>query len=171
MKKSIILSLLLMSVITLHAQRADYSVVPMPQQIHLTGKSMFRLSASTRIVYPEADEEMERNARFLQDYVREITGIRPVLSTNVLQSTVGFEALMKILKDILSIDNNIKFKKDAFDKYVNKFADLQLHDTNQFPMTTRGKKILYYSIFIKVFPDDASIEEKKIELESLHNAD
>ena len=86
MKKSIILSLLLMSVITLHAQRADYSVVPMPQQIHLTGKSMFRLSASTRIVYPEADEEMERNARFLQDYVREITGIRPVLSTNVLQS-------------------------------------------------------------------------------------
>ena len=78
---------------------------------------------------------------------------------------------MKILKDILSIDNNIKFEKNAFDKYVNKFADLQLHDTNQFPMTTRGKKILYYSIFIKVFPDDASIEKKKRELESLHNAD
>ena len=75
-----------MSIITLHAQRADYSVVPIPQQIHLTGKPMFRLSASTRIVYPEANEEMERNARFLQDYVREITGIRPVLSTNVLQS-------------------------------------------------------------------------------------
>ena len=75
-----------MSVITLHAQRADYSVVPMPQQIHLTGKSMFRLSASTRIVYPEANEEMERNAHFLQDYIRELTGIRPVLSTNVLQS-------------------------------------------------------------------------------------
>ena len=86
MKKSIILSLLLMSVITLHAQRADYSVVPMPQQIHLTGKSMFRLSASTRIVYPEANEEMERNAHFLQDYIHELTGIRPVLSTNVLQS-------------------------------------------------------------------------------------
>lgn len=91
--------------------------------------------------------------------------------TNVLQSTVGFEALMKILKDVLSIDSNMEFKKNAFDKYVNKFADLQLHDTNQFPMTTRGKKILYYSIFIKVFPDDASIEEKKRELESLHNAD
>ena len=72
---------------------------------------------------------------------------------------------------ILSIDNNIKFGKNAFDKYVNKFADLQLHDTNQFPMTTRGKKILYYSIFIKVFPDDASIEEKQRELESLNNAE
>ena len=86
MKKSIILSLLFMLVIMLHAQRADYHVVPMPQQIHLTGKPMFKLSSSTRIVYPEADEEMERNARFLQDYVREITGIRPVLSTNLAQS-------------------------------------------------------------------------------------
>ena len=87
--------------------------------------------------------------------------------TNVLQSTVGFEALMKILRDILSTDNNIRFEKSAFDKYVKLFADLKLCDTNLFPMTTKGKKILYNSIFVRVFPNDISVAEKLSELESL----
>lgn len=87
--------------------------------------------------------------------------------TNVLQSTVGFEALMKILRDILSTDNNIRFEKGAFDKYVKLFADLKLCDTNLFPMTTKGKKILYNSIFVRVFPNDISVAEKLSELESL----
>ena len=87
--------------------------------------------------------------------------------TNVLQSTVGFEALMKILKDILSSDNDIRFEKNAFDKYVEGFKDLQLDNTDQFPMTTKGKKILYNSIFVRVFPNDITVAEKLSELESL----
>ena len=87
--------------------------------------------------------------------------------TNVLQSTVGFEALMKLLKDILSKDKSIKFEKNAFDKYVELFADLQLSDMNLFPMTTKGKKILYNSMFVNVFPEDITVVEKKSELESL----
>ena len=88
-----------------------------------------------------------------------------------MQSTVGFEALMKILKDILSSDNDIRFEKNAFDKYVERFKDLQLDNTDQFPMTTKGKKILYLSLFIRVFPDDSSVEEKQKELESLRRAE
>ena len=88
-----------------------------------------------------------------------------------MQSTVGFEALMKILKDILSSDNDIRFEKNAFDKYVERFKDLQLDNTDQFPMTTKGKKILYLSLFIRVFPEDSSVEEKQKELESLRRAE
>ena len=78
---------------------------------------------------------------------------------------------MKILKDILSSDNDIRFEKNAFDKYVERFKDLQLDNTDQFPMTTKGKKILYLSLFISVFPDDSSVEEKQKELESLRRAE
>ncbi len=78
---------------------------------------------------------------------------------------------MKILKDILSSDNDIRFEKNAFDKYVERFKDLQLDNTDQFPMTTKGKKILYLSLFIRVFPDDSSVEEKQKELESLRRAE
>lgn len=74
---------------------------------------------------------------------------------------------MKILKDILSSDNDIRFEKNAFDKYVERFKDLQLDNTDQFPMTTKGKKILYNSIFVRVFPNDITVAEKLSELESL----
>ena len=106
--------------------------------------------------------------QFFPDLWRYDTKSKP---TNVLQSTVGFEALMKILKDILSSDNDIRFEKNAFDKYVERFKDLQLDNTDQFPMTTKGKKILYLSLFIRVFPDDSSVEDKQKELESLRRAE
>ena len=38
-------------------------------------------------------------------------------------------------------------------------------------MTTKGKKILYLSLFIRVFPDDSSVEDKQKELESLRRAE
>ena len=74
---------------------------------------------------------------------------------------------MKLLRDILSKDKNISFEKNAFDKYVERFADLPLNDQNQYPMTTKGKKILYISMFVRVFPSDESVEEKQRELNSL----
>lgn len=91
--------------------------------------------------------------------------------TNVLQSTVGFDALMNLLKDILERQKDMIFAKGCFDKYIEVISNLPLGDIKAFPMTTKGKKILYNSMFIKLFPNDASIEEKQKELESLHNAD
>ena len=87
--------------------------------------------------------------------------------TNVLQSTVGFDALMNLLKDILALNANLQFEKNTFDHYIEMFSDLKLNDTNLFPMTSKGKKILYNSMFIKVFPESSSVNEKQIELEKL----
>lgn len=87
--------------------------------------------------------------------------------TNVLQSTVGFDALMKLLRDILQRNNAFEFEKGCFDKYIESIADLQLEDTNAFPMTTKGKRILYNSMFIKIFRNDSSIKDKILEIDSL----
>ncbi len=61
---------------------ADYNVVPQPQSVTLTGKTAFVMDKNTRIVYPEGNEEMERNARFLSEYVEKNTGLHLFLSTN-----------------------------------------------------------------------------------------
>ena len=88
---------------------------------------------------------------------------------NVLQSTIGFEALMKLLSDILERDKISYFDSDVFDPYIEKISVLELSNNVLFPMTTKGRKILYYSMFVKVFPDDISVVEKRAELEQLRS--
>lgn len=82
MKKLLVFAVLLLSVCGAFAQTADYNVVPMPQSIQLTGKPAFLLNKDSRIVFTEGCEKMERNARFLQEYVEKNAGIHLSLSTN-----------------------------------------------------------------------------------------
>lgn len=86
---------------------------------------------------------------------------------NVLQSTIGFEALMNLLSDILEKNKISYFDSDVFDPYIEKISGLELSNNVLFPMTTKGRKIFYYSMFVKVFPDDISVNEKCEELGQL----
>ncbi len=86
MKKISLIICALMATMTLFAQKADYNVVPMPESINLTGKPAFVLNANTRVAYTEGCEDMERNARFLQEYIQTNTGIKVLLSTNVAKA-------------------------------------------------------------------------------------
>ena len=54
---------------------ADYQVIPLPQEISLTAKAPFVLNASTAIVYPEGNADMQRNADFLAGYIKDNTGL------------------------------------------------------------------------------------------------
>lgn len=90
--------------------------------------------------------------------------------TNILQSTVGYEALMKIMVDILD-KNDIKvFTDGCFDYYVDKIKGLDVENVLTFPMSTSGKKVFYDKMFIELFPNDPSVDIKKKELLDLqHN--
>lgn len=87
--------------------------------------------------------------------------------TNILQSTVGYEALMKILVDILDRTEMKKFSEGSFDSYIDKIKGLDVENNINFPMSTNGKKIFYNSMFIELFPDDSTIEDKKKEISTL----
>lgn len=54
--------------------RADYRVVPLPKQIVLNQGKPFRLDATVKIVYPEGNLTMRRNAVFLAGYLKDLTG-------------------------------------------------------------------------------------------------
>lgn len=86
---------------------------------------------------------------------------------NVLQSTIGFEALMNLLSDILEKNKISYFDSSVFDPYIEKISNLELTNNVLFPMTTKGRKIFYYSMFVKVFPDDNSVIEKNEEIRRL----
>ena len=55
--------------------KADYRVVPLPQEITEKSGSDFVLNAETQIVYPKDNAVMERNAEFLAEYIKEKTNL------------------------------------------------------------------------------------------------
>ena len=53
---------------------ADYRVVPLPQEITLGQGEPFVLDRQVKILYPEGNTDMKRNAEFLAQYVKKSTG-------------------------------------------------------------------------------------------------
>lgn len=53
--------------------QADFQVVPLPKQIDTLGQGYFELTEQTRIVYPEGNAELQRNAELLACYIRQQT--------------------------------------------------------------------------------------------------
>lgn len=72
---------------------------------------------------------------------------------NILQSTVGFEALLRILSDILTVNEITEFTTTTFDKFINKLTEIQFDDQEQFPITTKGRLIVYEAMKHKIFGD------------------
>lgn len=55
-------------------QSADYRVIPLPHEITTSEGVPFVLDNSVRVLYPEGNADMKRNAEFLVQYVKESTG-------------------------------------------------------------------------------------------------
>ena len=63
-------------------ETGSFQVIPLPQEItETTGAQPFIVRPSTTICYPEGNEKMERTARFLADYIREVTGTQVKVGT------------------------------------------------------------------------------------------
>lgn len=86
---------------------------------------------------------------------------------NILQSTVGYEALMSLLAEIIQKENITSFDKDTFDGYVQKLKDIKFDDIEAYPMTTKGKNLLYNTISLAVFPSNDPNDERKKKLQEL----
>lgn len=86
---------------------------------------------------------------------------------NILQSTVGYEALMSLLAEIIQKDKISSFDKNSFDHYIALLKNIDFADVESYPMTTKGKNILYYTMWIAVFPSDDSNDERKRKLQEL----
>ena len=75
---------------------ADYNIIPLPSNISTKEGTAFKLTSSTKIVYPEGNEKMKRNAEFLSDYLQTITGNKLSVTTtasekNAIVLSLGLE--------------------------------------------------------------------------------
>ena len=86
---------------------------------------------------------------------------------NILQSTVGYEALMNLMADIIQRDSISSFNEDVFDQYVARLKDIDFSNVESYPMTTKGKNILYYTMSLAVFPPDNHDDERLLKLDEL----
>ena len=94
MKKTAFIACLLMLLTGTNAQAqvANYDVVPLPKSVNLLQVPGFVLNDDVRIVYATGNADMERNARFLSDYVKEMTGItltsQPLVKKNDIRGNI-----------------------------------------------------------------------------------
>ena len=65
---------------------ADYHVVPLPENIKISGGKPFILNASSAIVYAHGDSLLKRNAIFLAEYVKKSVGLSLVVQSHSLKS-------------------------------------------------------------------------------------
>lgn len=75
MKKTILSVAIMMASLSVQAADANYNVVPLPQNIEMAKGKAFVLNANTVIVTDET-ADMQRNAQFLADFIKEATGIQ-----------------------------------------------------------------------------------------------
>lgn len=76
---------------------ADYQVIPLPQEIAVAQGTPFILSGDVKIVYPEGNEKMQKNAVFLAEYLKKATGKNFAIETgtggkNTITLQLGLEA-------------------------------------------------------------------------------
>lgn len=90
---------------------------------------------------------------------------------NILQSTVGYEALLNLLVDILRNINTKTFNNDTFVPYIEKICKIDYSDIEKFPMSTKGKNILYLTLSLTLFPNTGVDDNRNCKLKNLLNID
>ena len=91
-----------------NVEKADYNVIPMPQQIVESHAAPFVLNESTKIMYPAGNEKMQKNAEFLASYIKEITG----KTLKVEAGTEGKGILLQLNKEAKAEAYQLKVTAD-----------------------------------------------------------
>ena len=69
----------------------NLNVIPMPQEItQVSNAKPFVINPSTTICYPQGNNKLERTARFLASYIKEITGTEVKIGTEGGDNTIQF---------------------------------------------------------------------------------
>ncbi|PRD47624.1 DGQHR domain-containing protein [Sphingobacterium haloxyli] len=88
---------------------------------------------------------------------------------NILHTTVGYQALISILVDILKEVKNDdeRDKISTYKKYLIKAKNLSFADARRYPYTGRSKRVLYFDISLKIWPATDQNDERLSKLTDL----
>ena len=69
--------------------------------------------------------------------------------------------------EILREEKITSFNVDTFDSYLSCIGNLDFSDTSMFPMSTKGKRILYLRLSLGIYPNQKNADLKGGELQRL----
>lgn len=83
--------------------KVDYHVIPMPKEVVVDSSNVFVLSDGMGLAYDASDEEICRNAQFLRQWVKEMTGIELNLTPNDKKAAVRMSLVALSEKEAYSL--------------------------------------------------------------------
>ncbi|MBE5320033.1 DGQHR domain-containing protein [Pedobacter sp. MR2016-19] len=90
---------------------------------------------------------------------------------NILHTTVGYQALISIMVDILKEvkDDNQRDKISIYKGYLIRAKHLNFADARRYPYTGRSKRVLYFDMSLKIWPAINQDDERIAKLTELLN--
>lgn len=87
-------------------------------------------------------------------------------ATNILQTTVGYLALLDLLVDILQDlkESDPKDKVGVYEKYLAPAKKLPFKNQQRYPFTSKSRKIFYYDLSLAIWPAKTQNDERVLRL-------
>ena len=82
-------------------EEINYQVIPLPHEVVVNQETPFTLQETTKILYPEGNELLKRNAEFLSGYIKEATGKELDIATITSESTPPNAIVLGLDKSIV----------------------------------------------------------------------
>ena len=88
---------------------------------------------------------------------------------NILQSTVGYQALLDLMVEIIRNENITVFNSNTFSSQIKQLMDIPFGDTKRFPMSNTGKIILSLSMSLAIYPASDNKDDRLVRLLELES--
>ena len=158
LKKNLSISLLLVLIFSACSEsepvKADFHVVPLPQEISETGADGFILDSGTKIQYIQGDEAQKRNAEFLVQYINQVLGFTPQITYEKVPKNVI------VLQSDYSSDKNGAYTIDVEAQKIiingqdqaGVFYGIQTLRKSMAGIAEENKRVLFPSVNITDYP-------------------
>ena len=152
-----IIGIVVLSLTSCHKamQTADYQVVPLPKEINLTDEKPFILDENTIITYPKSQEEIQKEAGFLADYIEDIMGFRldVICTDDEIKNSIRLESSPDLSDNleyyqIIVTENYIKIISSNTLSIIYGIQTLR----KSLPIGTKAAKIAFPSAVINDWP-------------------
>ena len=80
---------------SVHAQQADYRIIPQPKEVTVDSLHAFTVHEGMSIAYDEAQADVARNASFLQQWIEQATGLRLELRPSDKRAAIRMQLIRK----------------------------------------------------------------------------
>lgn len=99
---------------------------------------------------------VDENGMSIWDFPSEITKPK-----NILHTTVGYQALLLLLADILKkTKEEDKDKVETYQLFLEKVNNIDFYNNERYPYTSKSRKIFYYDLSLNIWPPQNNQDER-----------